>query len=104
MEGFVDFQAGDLPWQGRPDVPLDLLFQADGLRLQEWLETGQAHVVKQGQHRTVYRVQLPGLDFHLKHYPLADTRAYLRQLVRPSKARTEHERTLAVAQRGVPTL
>lgn len=104
MKGFVDFQAGDMRWQARDDLQLPALFAQGGLRLTEWLDAGLARVVKQGQHRTVYRVQLPGLDFHLKHYPLADTRAWLRQLVRPSKARGEHERTLAVAQRGVPTL
>ncbi len=47
---------------------------------------------------------MPGLDFHLKHYPLANTRAWLRQLIRPSKARMEYQRTLAVSGRGVPTL
>jgi hypothetical protein len=85
------------------DVP-GLLFDNDGLRLREWLDHGLARVVKQGQHRVVYRVILPELDFHLKYYPLNNARAFLRQVVRPSKARSEYERTLTVAQRGVPTL
>jgi tRNA A-37 threonylcarbamoyl transferase component Bud32 len=75
-----------------------------GPRLAEWLASGAARVVKQAPHRTVYRVVLPGLDFHLKQYPAGGRRARLRGLVRPSRARLEYERTLEVARRGVPTL
>ncbi len=110
MTGFVPWIAGPVRWQvrsdllggaGRPSCPL---FGDAGLLLEQWLASGQATLVKQGQHRTVYHVVLPGLDFHLKHYPLADTRAWLRQMLRPSKARMEYQRTLAVSRRGVPTL
>jgi tRNA A-37 threonylcarbamoyl transferase component Bud32 len=104
MDDFRHFCAGDIRWQVRHDLPVGQLFDTGGLRLAEWISSGLAHIVKQGPHRTVFHVQLPGLDFHLKHYPLANTRAWLRQLVRPSKARSEHDRTLAVAARGVPTL
>src|SRR5262245_5605269 len=111
MKHFVPMLAGRVRWQ----VHSDLLgtaaagrtcpfFSESGLRLEEWLGSGQARVVKQGQHRTVYHVVLPGLDFLLKHYPLADTRAWLRQMIRPSKARMEYQRTLSVSRRGVPTL
>jgi tRNA A-37 threonylcarbamoyl transferase component Bud32 len=82
----------------------DVLIGPEGLRLEEWLGSGQARVVKHGPHRTVYRIILPGLDCHLKHYRLHDTRAWLRELVRPSKARMEHERAVAVAARGVATI
>src|SRR5262249_8167394 len=51
-----------------------------------------------------YRVALPGLCVYVKHFRLADTRAWLRELVRPSKARMEYERARAVAARGVPTI
>jgi serine/threonine protein kinase len=73
------------------------------LRLGEWLAGGVARIIKQGPHRSVYRVCLGDLDFHLKHYPVTNRRAWLRGLVRPSKARREYERSLAVAARGVPT-
>src|SRR5262245_45732862 len=76
----------------------------DGLRLEEWLRAGQARVVKHGPHRTVYRVVLPELRFYLKHYRLHDARAWLRELVRPSKARMEYDRALAIAGREVPTV
>src|SRR5262249_46877207 len=76
---------------------------ANGLRMGEWLKSGHARVVKRGPHRTVYRVNLPKLNFYVKHYPLTDLRSWFRQLVRPAKARTEYEKVMAVAARGIPT-
>ncbi|HZY91074.1 MAG TPA: lipopolysaccharide kinase InaA family protein [Gemmataceae bacterium] len=103
--------AGGVRWQLRPAGlggptahEADLLFGPGGLRLPEWLDAGQAAVVKQNAQRTVYRVALPGLDFHLKQYRGSDRRDRLRRLVRPSQARLEFDRSLAVAERGVPTL
>jgi tRNA A-37 threonylcarbamoyl transferase component Bud32 len=111
MSRFIACRTGAVRWQVHADLWGGMegshscpLFGPDGLRLDDWLAQGQARVVKQGLHRTVYHVVLPGLDFHLKHYPLTDTRSWLRQLIRPSKARMEYRRTLAVAGRGVPTL
>src|SRR5262249_45029751 len=98
----VELSAGGLRWFVRPECR-DLLLGADGLRLAEWLNAGLARVVKHGPHRPVSRARLPGLDFPLKHYRLADNRAWLRQLVRPSQARAEFTRALAVAARDVPT-
>jgi hypothetical protein len=94
---------GDTQWL----LPADqnaLLLGPDGLRLEEWLRSGQARIVKQGHHRIVYRVELPGLIFYLKHNLLPDMRSWVRQLVRPSKARMEFNRALAVAERGLPTV
>jgi tRNA A-37 threonylcarbamoyl transferase component Bud32 len=99
----IDASATTLRWQVAPEHR-ELLLDANGLRLEEWLRAGQARVVKHGPHRTVYRVDLPELSFYLKHYRLPNTRAWLRELVRPSKARMEHDRALAVAARGVPTI
>jgi hypothetical protein len=82
----------------------ELLLDPFGLRLAEWLENGQAQIVKHGPHRTVYRIDLPNLSFYLKHNRLPNTRAWLRGLVRPSKARMEYDRALAIAARGVPTI
>jgi tRNA A-37 threonylcarbamoyl transferase component Bud32 len=103
MPETVQVQAGGVRWQV---VPLcrEQLLGPDGLRLEEWLRAGQAQVVKHGPHRTVYKVTLPGLCFYLKHYPVTGVRAWLRQLVRPSKARTEYRKALAAAARGVPTV
>jgi tRNA A-37 threonylcarbamoyl transferase component Bud32 len=96
-------RAGGFRWTLVPGLQTPLLGDG-GLRLSEWLRTGQAHIVKQGPHRIVYRVELPGLCFYLKHNRVADARSWLRHLVRPSKARQEYESALAVAARGVPTV
>jgi tRNA A-37 threonylcarbamoyl transferase component Bud32 len=95
--------AGGVRWQVKAECR-EALFGADGLRLPAWLEHGQAWIVKHGPHRTVYRVSLPGLNFHLKHYRVADLRARVRQWFRPSKASTEFRRALAVESCQVPTV
>jgi tRNA A-37 threonylcarbamoyl transferase component Bud32 len=96
-------RAGGFSWTVQPGLE-PALFGDEGLRLPEWLEAGQAHIVKQGPHRIVYRVDLPGLCFYLKHNRVTDARSWLRQLVRTSKARQEYASALAVAERGVPTV
>jgi serine/threonine protein kinase len=101
MPEFLILERGDVRWQIRPG--LEHLFAPEGLRLNEWLAAGRAHIIKHGPHRTVYHVILPGLDFYLKHNRLADCRARLRELVRPSKARIEYEHAREVAARQVPT-
>src|SRR3977135_2997560 len=90
-------------WSLLPELHAQLL-NDQGLRLPEWLESGQARVVKQGPHRIVYRVELPGLCFYVKHNFVHDQRAWFRQLVRPSKARIEFDLVLAGAGRGIPTI
>jgi tRNA A-37 threonylcarbamoyl transferase component Bud32 len=96
-------RAGGFCWTLQPGLA-PALFDDAGLRLSEWLSAGQAHIVKQGPHRVVYRVELPGLCFYLKHNRVTDARSWLRQLVRTSKARQEYASALAVAARGVPTV
>jgi tRNA A-37 threonylcarbamoyl transferase component Bud32 len=102
MSESIVLVTGGVRWQIQPG--LEPLFGPDGLRLSEWLAAEQARVVKHGPHRTVYHVVLPGLDFYLKHNRLADGRAWLRELVRTSKARSEYEHAHAVAARRVPTV
>src|ERR1041385_569702 len=94
---------GGFRWSLVGDLRAQLLNE-QGLRLPEWLENGQARVVKQGPHRVVYRVELPGLCFYVKHNFVHDQRSWFRQLVRPSKARIEFERACAAAERGIPTI
>jgi tRNA A-37 threonylcarbamoyl transferase component Bud32 len=99
----VEVTAGGVRWQLLPECR-DRLLGPEGLRLEEWLQQGQARVVKHGPHRTVYRVALPDLDFYLKHYRLTDLRSWVRQAVRPAKARLEYDRALAVAAHEIPTV
>jgi tRNA A-37 threonylcarbamoyl transferase component Bud32 len=103
MPPLIDLSKSSLRWQAAPEYR-GVLLDENGLRLDEWLRSRQARVVKHGPHRTVYRVELPDLSFYLKHYRLPNTRAWLRELVRPSKARMEYDRAVAVAARGVPTI
>jgi tRNA A-37 threonylcarbamoyl transferase component Bud32 len=98
-----EITVGGIRWWVDPACR-DHLFGPQGLRLEEWLNSGHATVIKQGPHRVVYRVELPGLGCHVKHNRISDVRSWLRALVRPSKARTEHQRALLVAARGVPTI
>src|SRR4051812_24414335 len=97
------FSVGGFRWSLLPDLQANLLSE-DGLRLSQWLDSGAARIVKQGPHRIVYRVELPGLCFYVKHNFIHDQRAWLRQLVRPSKARVEFDRVLAATERGIPTI
>jgi tRNA A-37 threonylcarbamoyl transferase component Bud32 len=99
----TELESGGIRWQVLPEWR-HRLFGPNGFRLDEWLRSGLAHVVKNGPHRTVYRVALPGLSIYLKHHRLPDVRAWLRQLVRPAKARMEFERAQAVAALSVPTV
>lgn len=80
------------------------LLRDGSLPFAEWQRTGHAQIVKHGPHRTVWRVTLPGLDVFIKHYRVMNTRAWLRELVRPAKAMLEYRRALAIAARGVPTV
>src|SRR5262245_35997546 len=99
----IDVTAGGVRWRLRVEYR-ERLLGPQGLRLDEWLRTGQARVVKHGPHRTVYQVTLPGLKFYLKHFRLTDVRSRLRQTVRPAKACIEYDRAVGVASRQVPTI
>jgi tRNA A-37 threonylcarbamoyl transferase component Bud32 len=101
--GKCELVVGESRWEVAAEYR-DVLLGPDGLRLDEWLERGQARVVKHGPHRTVYRVVLPEVDCYVKHCRVHDGRAWLRECVRPAKARGEYQRCLAVAARGVPTV
>ena len=65
MRSWVQVSAGDICWQIDP-VWQHHLLGPEGLRLDEWLRTGQATIVKHGAHRTVYHVTLPGLSCYVK--------------------------------------
>ena len=78
-------------WHLPPALRQQLL-GPNGLRLPEWLESGQAAVIKQAPHRSIYHVKLDDLDFYLKEYRTIGLQGKLRELARPVKARTEYRR------------
>ena len=103
MSALTRLRFGDVCWRVRSDVA-QLLFDASGLRLASWLHSGQARVVKQGPHRTVYHVQLDGRSIYIKHFRVADTRAMLSQWAQSSKGRREWDRAERAAARAIPTV
>jgi len=85
----------DLDWE-------DLLFDDRGLRLDAWRRC--ARVVKQGAHRTVYRVGQSGRTFYVKRYRRSRLGDVVGNLVRGSAARREWSRAHEIARRGIATV
>ncbi len=79
------------------------ILDSDGLPLARWLREGRARVVKDGEHRTVYRVDLPGGTIYVKHYRCQSLPRAGRSLIRASAARREFRKMREVARRKVPT-
>src|SRR5262249_52645082 len=79
------------------------LLGRNGLRLEEWRRTGRLTVIKESQHRGIYRVQLPDLDLHVKQYRRVGLRGWLRELIRPNKARREARLAQEIRARGIAT-
>ncbi len=61
-------------------------------------------VVKHGQHRTVYRIDLPQGHFFLKHQRCLSLRDILRNLIRPSGSRREFAKSFELTRRAIPTV
>jgi tRNA A-37 threonylcarbamoyl transferase component Bud32 len=101
MAALVSHDAGAFRWRLDPDFAR--LLGPTGIRLQDWLRTGQATVVKQGPHRVVYRILLDGATYYLKHNLIPDRITWARQLIRPNKAWREYRRAMDLAERGIPT-
>jgi tRNA A-37 threonylcarbamoyl transferase component Bud32 len=94
---------GETSWHVLPSWESDLL-GPEGIRLGQWIQDGQAHVVKDGTHRTVYRVELPHRSFYLKHYRCRRLVQASRHLFRESASRREWRKVRQIHQRHVPTV
>ena len=68
-----------------------------------WLQPPDAQVVKDGPHRTVWRVRVGDLVLYCKRCKIWNLRAWLRQWLRPAKARIEFDKSQEMRQRGIPT-
>ena len=88
---------GGRRWHLAPDV-------IDHPDLDRWLADESTSVVKTGPHRTVYRVELPGGTVYVKHCRISGFRAWVREVLRPAKARLEFENALALQQRDIPAV
>src|SRR5436305_15350385 len=97
----VPSAAPHVRWHLEPE--LRDLWPADGAwPIEGWLAAGLACVVKQGPHRTIYRIDLPDLSFFLKRHHLPDRTTWLRQTLRAAKAKREFEALQQLQQVGVP--
>lgn len=74
------------------------------LNLAEHLKRGTATIIKHGPQRTVYRVQLDGFNIFWKHCRISGPAAFLRQMIRPPKARMEFDRARLLLERGIATI
>jgi len=82
----------------------ELLSGPAGLRLDQWLDSGQAREVKTGEHRTVYRLDLPQGTFYVKHYHGSYLLGPGRHLMQSSASRREYTKAVEVARRDVPAV
>lgn len=95
--------AGRIDWHVEPAWQDALL--VDGcLPLARWIREGTARIVKDGPHRTVYRVDLPARSVYVKHYRCRRWLRAARHLFRASSSRREWRGTREVARRGVATV
>jgi tRNA A-37 threonylcarbamoyl transferase component Bud32 len=101
--GLTRLRFGDVFWRVRSDVT-ELLFNAAGLRLAEWLSSGQASIIKHGPHRTVYHVTFGTRSIYIKHHRVPNARAMLSQWVQSSKGRRELACIENATARAIPTI
>jgi hypothetical protein len=95
--------AGGVRWCILPECR-DFFATLNGYDMHDWLRRQQASTVKESPERTVYRISASGLSCYVKHFRVANLRAWLRELVRPAKARLEFGRALAVVEREIPAI
>lgn len=72
--------------------------------LTDWQSNGRARIIKQGPHRTVYRLDLPEQCLYVKHYRCAGLLGAARHMLRPSASRREWRRAVELERRRIPTV
>ncbi len=99
-------ESGEVGWWVKPQWRESLLDGEGRLRLEEWRDAGRLKTVKEGPHRVVYRVELPGSQgaVYIKHFLIPNRRAKWRQWFRRGKGRNEARRATRLAAFGVPTI
>src|SRR5262245_9520446 len=101
-DAFVAVESDGVSWTMRADLA-DELLPAIRSTVHGPPAYRAAETVKTGPHRTVYRLALDSGDFYLKHFRIANWRALLQNLVRPSKAELEWRAAQRIAHLGLPT-
>jgi tRNA A-37 threonylcarbamoyl transferase component Bud32 len=94
---------GPVAWDIRLELA-DTFLNDHGLRLDEWQRDHRLTIIKHGPHRTVYRLDLPDGTFYLKHFRIADWKAWLRNAVRACPSELERRAVDRVAAAGLATM
>ena len=97
------FWLGDTLWNLYGDAK-DRLFDANGLRLEQWKQEGRATLIKSGAGRTIYRVRLAGLDLYVKHFWATTRLSLLHQMIRQGRADKEFHLAHLLDECGVQTI
>lgn len=74
----------------------------DGVRPADWC-AATVEVVKRAAHRAVYHLRSSSFDVYVKHYCTVGPRSFVRELLRPVKARREYELAAELTRRGIAT-
>jgi tRNA A-37 threonylcarbamoyl transferase component Bud32 len=101
-DGFVHVESHGVRWTMSADLVEELL-PAIRAALDGPPDGSVAETIKTGPHRTVYRLALEHGDFYLKHFRIADWKALLQNLLRPSRAELEWRAARGIARLGLPT-
>lgn len=80
------------------------LLSADDLRLATHLPCPTTRIIKNGEHRTVYRMERPSGAIYWKHCKLNGPRAWCREVLRGPKAMLEFRQTSELLRRGIATI
>jgi len=94
--------APDTRWQIAEDWR-ETLLGPTVLRWEQWRQAGQIQIIKQGAHRTVYRIALPERRFYLKHYHPEGFSAVVANRLRGSAAWRELRNANELRRRGLST-
>ncbi len=79
-------------------------FHQRSLPVESWIASPHARIVKEGEHRTVYRLDLPEGCFFLKRYRSGSFARQLLARVRGTASHREWRQTLRIRARGIPTI
>jgi tRNA A-37 threonylcarbamoyl transferase component Bud32 len=83
----------------------DSLLVAGDLSWEDWQASGWLSIVKQGPHRTVYRLVRPHeTTVYLKRFSSPSWRDWVANWLRGSRARLERDAALVIAELGLPTI
>ena len=94
--------SGSIDWSGAQhgEPALDECGQA----IEEMLRSGQTQIVKDGPYRTIHRVHLASNDFHVKHCKVRGFRSWMREWLRPAKAKLEYRKLAEALRRNIATI